>query len=61
MNKKTRGEKWIEDRGATFRVGTILHKKKGAKESAAALDYPPERVIKSLVVELDPKLLDLAQ
>jgi len=55
MEHKTRGEKWLEGKGATFAVDTIIHKQKGARHSAEALDYPLDRVIKSLVVELTPK------
>ena len=60
MGSKTRGEKWLEQRGADFRVVTFTHKQKGARASAEALGYPLERIIKSLVVELDPKHLAFA-
>jgi Cys-tRNA(Pro)/Cys-tRNA(Cys) deacylase len=55
MSSKTRGQKWLEERGAQFRIVTFIHREKGARASAEALDYPLERIIKSLVVELDPK------
>jgi Cys-tRNA(Pro)/Cys-tRNA(Cys) deacylase len=54
MAGKTRGEKWLEERNARFRVVTFLHKEKGARASSEALDYPLERIIKSLIVELRP-------
>jgi len=55
MTTRTRGEKWLQERRAEFRIVTFLHKQKGARASAEALDYPVERIIKSLVVELEPR------
>jgi len=50
----TRAMQVLKQRGIPFRVQTYDHEKKGVEFAAAALGYPVERTIKTLVVELTP-------
>ena len=46
--------RFLKQRNVPHRVETYEHLEKGARFAASALDYPIERTIKTLVVELSP-------
>ena len=55
MSLATRATRYLDSRGIAYRLMPYEHKEKGAEYAARALEFPLERTIKTLVVEVASK------